>query len=172
MVVCGFPGVGKTYAVKHWNHPDYKIYDSDSSDFSWIDKHDHSKGRNPDFPTNYIEHIKSLDNDKSFVLVSSHKDVRDALRKASINYFIVYPWLHVCDKDVYLRDRIAKRHTGINSDSFVKLLSDNWVTWIKEIDKEATSPMFRFKLDNRTTLHEVLDVLVKNNGHKYIGRLQ
>ena len=171
MVVCGFPGVGKTYAVTHWNHPDYKIYDSDSSDFSWIDKHDHSKGRNPDFPTNYIEHIKSLDNDKSFVLVSSHKDVREALRKASIDYFI-YPWLHVCNKDAYLKDRISQRDTGINSDSFVKLLSDNLVTWIKEIDTEATSPMFRFKLDNRTTLHEVLDVLVRNNGHKYIGRLQ
>lgn len=55
MVVCGFPGVGKAYAVKHWNHPDYKIYDSDSSDFSWVDKNDHSKGRNPDFLMNYIE---------------------------------------------------------------------------------------------------------------------
>lgn len=77
----------------------------------------------------------------------------------------------MCNKDAYLRDRIAQRDTGINSDSFVKLLSDNWVTWIKEIDAEAMSPMFRFKLDNRTTLHEVLDVLAKNNGHKYFGRL-
>ena len=171
MVVCGFPGVGKTYAVEHWNYPDYKIYDSDSSDFSWIDKNDHSKGRNPDFPMNYVEHIKSLDNDKSFVLVSSHKDVREALREVSIDYFIVYPWLQVCDKDIYLRDRIAKRDTGINSDSFVKLLSDNWENWIKEIDVEEKTPMFRFKLDNYATLHEVLDVLVKNNGHKYFGRL-
>lgn len=83
----------------------------------------------------------------------------------------MYPWLQVCDKDTYLRDRIAQRDTGINSDSFVKLLSDNWVTWLKEIDMEATNPMFRFKLDNRTTLHEVLDVLVANNGYKYFGRL-
>lgn len=80
MVICGFPGIGKTFTVQNWIYSNIKIYDSDSSNFSWIDKNDHSKGRNPDFPANYIEYIKSIDNENSVVLTSSHKEVRDALK--------------------------------------------------------------------------------------------
>lgn len=118
MVICGFPGIGKTFTVQNWIYSNIKIYDSDSSNFSWIDKNDHSKGRNPDFPTNYI---KSIDNENSVVLTSSHKEVRDALKAAGINYYVVYPNLESFGKDFYL-DRIRGRENGINSDSFVSLI--------------------------------------------------
>lgn len=69
MIICGFPGIGKTFTVQNWIYSNIKIYDSDSSNFSWIDKNDHSKGHNPDFPANYIEYIKSIDNENSVVRI-------------------------------------------------------------------------------------------------------
>jgi hypothetical protein len=108
MVICGFPGIGKTFTVQNWIYSNIKIYDSDSSNFSWIDKNDHSK----DFPTNYIEYIKSIGNENSVVLTSSHKEVRDALKAAGINYYVVYPNLESFGKDFYL-DRICGRENGI-----------------------------------------------------------
>lgn len=134
MVICGFPGIGKTFTVQNWIYSNIKIYDSDSSNFSWIDKNDHSKGRNPDFPANYIEYIKSIDNENSIVLTSSHKEVRDALKAAGIDYYVVYPNLESFGKDYYL-DRIRERENGINSDSFVSLIAENCEDWIIDIEK-------------------------------------
>ena len=115
MVICGFPGIGKTFTVQNWIYSNIKIYDSDSSNFSWID-----------IPkvANYIEYIKSIDNENSVVLTSSHKEVRDALKAAGIDYYVVYPNLESFGKDFYL-DRIRRRENGINSDSFVSLIAEN-----------------------------------------------
>jgi hypothetical protein len=134
MVICGFPGIGKTYTTQNWNFSNIKIYDLDSSDFSWIDKNDYFKGRNPNFPANYIEYIKSIDDENSVILTSSHKEVREVLKAAGIDYYVVYPNLESFGKDFYL-DRIRKRENGINSDSFVSLVAENCEDWIKDIEK-------------------------------------
>jgi hypothetical protein len=154
MVICGFPGIGKTFTVQNWNYSNVKIYDSDSSNFSWIDKNDHSKGRNPDFPANYIEYIKSIDNEDSVVLTSSHKEVREALKKCGINYYVVYPNLKSFGKDFYL-DRIRARKNGINSDSFVSLIAENCENWIKDIE-ETTNKKNIIALTKYTSLEKVI----------------
>jgi len=66
-VYSAFPGTGKT---TYFNNTYKNVLDSDSSKF---DK--------ADFPSNYIEHIKrNLEDDTvEKIMVSSHKDVRDAL---------------------------------------------------------------------------------------------
>ena len=66
LVVSAFPGCGKSHLFR--NKGDKKILDSDSSTF------DKSQ-----FPENYINHIKSNIGDVDMILVSSHKEVRDAL---------------------------------------------------------------------------------------------
>lgn len=154
MVICGFPGIGKTFTVQNWIFSNIKIYDSDSSNFSWIDKNDHSKGRNPDFPANYIEYIKSIDNKNSVVLTSSHKEVREALKNAGINYYVVYPNLKSFGKDFYL-DRIRARKNGINSDSFVSLIAENCENWIKDIE-ETTNKKNIIALTKYTNLEQVI----------------
>lgn len=154
MVICGFPGIGKTFTVQNWIYSNIKIYDSDSSNFSWIDKNDHSKGRNPDFPTNYIEYIKSIDNENSVVLTSSHKEVRDALKAAGINYYVVYPNLESFGKDFYL-DRIRGRENGINSDSFVSLIAENCEDWIRDIE-ETTNKENIIAITKYTSLEQVI----------------
>ena len=63
-VIAGFPGVGKSSFCKMYP----QVSDSDSSKF---DK--------AEFPANYIAHIKQLIAEGKTILVSTHKDVRNAL---------------------------------------------------------------------------------------------
>lgn len=166
MVICGFPGIGKTFTVQNWIYSNIKIYDSDSSNFSWIDKNDHSKGRNPDFPANYIEYIKSIDNENSVVLTSSHKEVRDALKAAGIGYYVVYPNLESFGKDFYL-DRIRGRENGINSDSFVSLIAENCEDWIRDIE-ETTNKENIIAMNKNVKLEEVILNIVQEGKNIFV----
>jgi len=168
MVVCGFPGIGKSYYVKNYNNRSiwadthdtmFKVYDSDSSSYSWIDKNDHSKGRHPDFPNNYIKHIKAVNTDNSLVFVSSHKEVRDALKEANIPYVIVYPDLEKCYKHEYIVLRIYRRERAY--EGLTETLSKNWKKWIKEINDDE----YGIKL---TINHNIyLDDLISDIIHVY-----
>jgi hypothetical protein len=126
-VICGFPGVGKTYYRKHSSR---NVLDSDSSTFSWLQP----GVRNPEFPANYMDHIQeALDyapDDNCIVLVSSHAVVREALHKARIPFTLVYP-------DINSKEEYLKRYADRGSDdSFVKLLDTNWNEWIKQMQEE------------------------------------
>ena len=57
-VISAFPGCGKSWCFNNLQDK-YKMLDSDSSNFSWAYGEEGQKlGRNPDFPQNYISHIK------------------------------------------------------------------------------------------------------------------
>ena len=91
-----FPACGKTWLFEHQEDYDLKILDSDSSNFSWIRLYDSygrptTKLRNPDFPNNYIKHIKENIGKYDCIFVSSHKSVREALDAEGIDFTIVYP---------------------------------------------------------------------------------
>lgn len=90
-----FPACGKTWLYEHQEDYDLKILDSDSSNFSWIEVRDTfgktTKLRNPDFPTNYIKHIKENMGKYDCIFVSSHAAVREALDAEGIDFTIVYP---------------------------------------------------------------------------------
>lgn len=95
-----FPACGKTWLYEHQEDYDLKILDSDSSQFSWIytniDENGNTirgikKVRNPDFPNNYIKHIKENIGKYDCIFVSSHAAVREALDKEGIDFTIVYP---------------------------------------------------------------------------------
>lgn len=121
-VICGFPGVGKTYY--HNLHPD-RVLDSDSSKFSWL-----SPGvRNPEFPGNYIKHIQSHLNEDVDICVSSHAAVRDALRNAGIEFIIVMPPKE--DKEKFL-ERYRSRH---NDNAFITLLNEHWEEWLGQLEE-------------------------------------
>lgn len=110
-VICGFPGIGKTYYAKK-----YGVFDSDSSKFS-----------KDGFPRNYIEYIKSLN---GTVLVSTHREVRDMLADEDISFALVYPSMEC--KEEYV-ERYKDRGSPA---SFIELLKNNWEVWVKEMIKE------------------------------------
>lgn len=123
-VISGFPAVGKSYLYN--NNKDLKVLDSDSSKFSW-----ESEGvRHPDFPNNYIRHIKRNLGVVDVIFVSSHKVVREALENNGIDYTIVYP--NISLKGEYISRYINRG----NDDSFIEFLNDNWEEFITDIENE------------------------------------
>jgi len=127
-VVCAFPGTGKTYMYELYKERAC-IFDSDSSKFSWLEP----GVRNPEFPNNYIEHIKEeIKNGAQIILVSTHSVVRKALLENDIPFTIVYP--HIEDKEVYLR----RYRTRGSSDDFIKMMDENYEKFITEIMDEVS----------------------------------
>lgn len=117
IIISAFPGSGKSHLFR--NKGDRIILDSDSSKF---DK--------SDFPANYLEHIKSNIGKADIILVSSHKEIREALFINNINYQLVYP-------DLSIKEEYIQRYKDRGSDeNFVNLLSENWENWINELNEQ------------------------------------
>lgn len=142
-----FPACGKTWLYEHQEDYDLKILDSDSSQFSWIieeveDPHcvligdgeinsviHKNKVRNPDFPNNYIQHIKENIGKYDCIFVSSHASVREALDKEGIDFTIVYPeqsckaeWVGRC----FIREKSGE--SGCSAEAMYK----NWEQWTSD----------------------------------------
>jgi len=131
-IISAFPGTGKSHY--HNLHFDTTL-DSDSSQFSWLSTNDNGKTnasrqngqRNPNFPQNYIDHIKENIGKYEIIFVSTHKVVRDALLDNCIFFYLIYPNHH-------MKDKFLRRYSDRGDESmFVKHLSDNWDAWLKEL---------------------------------------
>ena len=129
LIISAFPACGKTYFAE--TNKDKIILDSDSSKFSWIVNPDGSKERNPDFPDNYIKHIKENIGKADYILVSSHKDVRDALIKENIDFYLIYPNRHL------LNEWIGRCYRRPNNGVPIDVLIDNWDNWIADCESNA-----------------------------------
>lgn len=129
IVVAAFPGCGKTYMSNNHNGEKYTILDSDSTQFSWITNEFGEKVRNPEFPTNYIEHIKENIGKVDVIFVSTHDTVLDALYDAAIPHFVIKPRLKMKD------DFIKRYEDRGNTDSFILFISSNWNNFLEALDK-------------------------------------
>lgn len=123
-----FPACGKTWLCEHQEDYDLKILDSDSSKFSWI-RVNGVRERNPDFPANYIKHIKENIGKYDCIFVSSHASVREALDAEGIDFTIVYPeqsckaeWIGRC----YIRE--MNEEDGCST----AVMYDNFDDWVLE----------------------------------------
>lgn len=135
-IIAAFPACGKTYYFEN-REEDVAVLDSDSSKFSWMyeigcdDELYVQKVRNPDFPNNYIEHIKKNIGKIDYIFVSTHKEVREALKEAGIDFIIVFPesslkeeWIGRC----FLRG---------SDEKFCQLIADQWDNWIMQMEEEV-----------------------------------
>lgn len=129
-VISAFPGCGKSYCFNTLNGKGIDILDSDSSKFSWIyDSNGNNTGiRNPEFPNNYINHIKENIGKVDIIFVSSHKIVRDALLQNNIKTILIYPHKHC--KNEWIKRFINRG----NDEKFIKFISDNWDDFIDDVD--------------------------------------
>lgn len=126
MVICGFPGVGKSEFYRKFKRK-FKILDSDSSKFPKT---------NGQFPNNYVDHIEEIikNHTVDIIMVSTHASVLDELESRGINHFIAYPTNSL--RYEYMR-RYMKRG---NSFSFIKNIYENWYTFISGIEKRFGEP--------------------------------
>lgn len=131
-IISGFPAIGKSYLTQNTK---LVVLDSDSSYFSWIKDGE----RHPDFPNNYMQHIKENIGKADYILVSSHDIVRKALRENKINYVLVYP-----SKDLK-KEYLERYQNRGNNDSFISFIDSNWDKFIDDIENETFPELLKLK---------------------------
>ena len=109
MIVCGFPGTGKSTMAK----------------FSqWVDL------ESTPFKKNwllYAEVAKHMSDNGYTVMVSTHAEMLRALEQVEASYTVVIP--PITDKDTYL----ARYRRRGNTDVFIDRVDANWHRWIADI---------------------------------------
>lgn len=143
-VVSGFPAIGKSFLFDNQFNNTLTVIDSDSSKFSWL-----SEGiRHPEFPNNYMRHIKDNLGKVDIILISSHEVVRKALEENKIEYALVYP-------DISLKEEYIQRYKKRGSnEGFINFISSNWDDFIKEIEDEKFPS--KIKLSSGQYLRDVI----------------
>ena len=132
MIICGFPGIGKTTAAKerddvidvesskyHDNPPSlHELHLNDSATSIW--------------PWNYVDRLEYLNtiHPDYYILASCHKKVRDALDNRRVPFIIVTPYIY--DQEEYIKRFIKRR----NSAEFINNIYTHWDEWICEIDQQ------------------------------------
>ncbi len=131
-IISAFPGIGKTTLVQI----NKNYIDLESSDYKWIDidktlpieeRKGTAKTINPDFPNNYIKKINELTGMGFNVLISSHKEVREALQAQGIEYTIILPSLDMKE------EMISRYLSRGNQESFVNLLKTNYEKFVGDL---------------------------------------
>lgn len=127
-IISAFPGAGKSYLVKSHAHRK-TIVDLDSNEYTL--GHDKTgKVLGGDFPANYIHAINDQLGKVDILLVSIHKEVRQALQNAGLEFTLVYPEIKL--KTEYI-DRFVKRK---DPQSFIDLFNDNWDQIIEQLKSQ------------------------------------
>lgn len=111
MIICGFPGTGKSTMAR----------------FSrWVDLESTPFSRRGQWLL-YAEVAKHMSDNGYTVMVSTHKEMIDALEQIEACYTVVIPPLS--DLVTY---RLRYDQRG-NSYDFIVKLTDNWTEWISDI---------------------------------------
>lgn len=143
LIISAFPGVGKSFLFKESSN-DYLISDSDSSKFP-----------KDEFPENYIDHIKSLIGEKDIILVSSHEEVRNALRADGIDFILVYPSLNC--KGEYIKRYIERG----SPNSFVTMMIENWEKFINQCKNQLGCK--KYELEPEEYLSDIIPQIIEDN---------
>lgn len=122
-VVAAFPAVGKSYVAERRSD----VVDSDSSSFSWKWFGPDVRERHPEWPGNYIEHIKDEVKKGNTVLVSTHAEVRAALHQNAIPFTLVYPVPMAREE---YRDRMYRRESPVWL--IEKVIDELWTSALHE----------------------------------------
>lgn len=114
MIICGFPGVGKTTMAKFSNWVDLE---STPFERNWL---------------LYAEVAKHMSDSGYTVMVSTHAEMLEALEQIEARYTVVIP--SITDKDTYLCRYVSRGNTR----DFIQHLDENWQKWITAIIENPT----------------------------------
>lgn len=142
IIICGFPGVGKTYFAKYMNEHEIRddFIDLESSPF---------KAKDPNHPREYCEAITKayLSGCYSYIFTSCHKEMREYLWEHHIPYIIVMPQYDKED-DAWMttRNEYMKRYLSRgNSYAFIQKIYNNWKDWMEEMLYHDPAPVIQLR---------------------------
>lgn len=114
MIICGFPGTGKTTMAK----------------FSrWVDLESTPFRKNWRL---YAEVAKHMSDNGYTVMVSTHSELLDELELMETRYTVIIP--DTDDLQIYMRRYVSRGNTT----DFCKKVYDNWYNWIEAIINRHT----------------------------------
>ena len=151
IIISGFPGIGKSYFAKN-SSADLKILDLESSDYhyrrdpfgiggpvkledgEWI-------GRYADAICEAKEFGDPEAGYYDYILISSHREIRDELRARGVDFIVVIP-------EGRLRNEYMRRFLSRGSSmEFMKKLYEKWPEWICDILDHETLPIISIGKD-------------------------
>lgn len=118
-IYCVFSGCGKTYFNKNEKNKIVLELDKDQSRFL-----------KQDFPNYYIQYVRENIGKVDIILVSSHKEIRDALINNNIDFTLVYPNKNL--KEYYKENYLKRGSTQL----FVDVMDRNWDNWIDDLKQQ------------------------------------
>lgn len=136
-IICGFPGIGKTYLTQNNQYPQYHFLDLDSSQF---DK--------SGFPENYLAAIDRhfVEGVYDFILVSTHPDVIKCIDDRNYGYgvvHVVYPeykrdprhQIYADRENERLKEMFMNRYISRGSSpEFIKLMDTNFWNFVEDLE--------------------------------------
>lgn len=164
LVISAFPACGKSYYFnKHSKYAEnatgtLKILDSDSSQFSWIYDENGNKTteRNPEFPKNYIDHIKDHLDSEDIIFVSTHESVRQGLCDAGIEFVLLYPENTGTNKELW-KSRMIQRG---NTEAFIEDQMKNWDDRLADLEDDLRGNWnFRIGEHIATSFEDVMNTM-------------
>jgi len=146
IIVSAFPACGKSYVFQNQDKllTNFSCLDSDSSEFSWVkdSEGNNTKERNPDFPNNYIQHIKDNIGKVDIIFVSSHSEVVNALEDNELR------WVKVVPSGECKAEWIGRFWLRGNDNGFIEFISSNWDSFTDTLQEDLK----REYLENVVTL--------------------
>lgn len=114
MIICGFPGTGKSMMARF-----SRWVDLESTPFkkNWL---------------LYAEVAKHMSDSGYTVMVSTHAEMLEALEQIEARYTVVIP--PITDKDTYLHRYDLRGNTC----DFIQRLAENWQKWISATIENPT----------------------------------
>lgn len=109
MIICGFPGIGKSTLAKFSNWVDLE---STPFEKDWI---------------RYAKVAKHMSDNGYNVMVSTHPQLLEQFEQMEVRYTVVIP--PIDDLKIYL-NRYKRRE---NDESFIALLEKEWENWLRDI---------------------------------------
>lgn len=114
MIICGFPGTGKSCMARRSN---------------WVDLESTPFEKDWD---RYAKVAKHMSDNGYVVMVSTHKELLEKFEQMEVSYTVIIP--PIPDYDNYLR-RYDERG---NTYDFIRILDENWQKWITDIIEKPT----------------------------------
>ena len=154
-IISAFPGTGKTYAFKNQKALGLKLVDSDSSLFHWSTDEHGNKIPHPEWPENYGNYIKKMYDDDSidYIMVSSHKEVRDIIHEMGMEYNIVVPSGLL--KSEYMR---RYRERG-SSEAFIKMMDEKFDEFLESLHHDPHAFRVTKLHGNASSIYGLLSIM-------------